>query len=133
MKHNHKNKPSSKRPYAKENLGKMIVFLLPSLQLKRKSQKGESLEDKLHHFLLQKFNGYTAAAGNIFGYWRNAAGKEFYGEHKEYKVSLLKKNEIRALEDFLSILAFEMEEESIYVSSGEDSWLLYPTRNGLKV
>lgn len=126
MKHTKKINVKNKQNYEKENLGAMVVFLLPSLKLKRKVEKGESLEDKLHDFLLKKFNGYTAAAGNIFGYWKNAAGKEFYGEHKEYKVSLLDKKEIETLEKFLAILASKMGEESIYLSIGEESWLLYP-------
>lgn len=112
--------------YQKEDLGAMLVFLLPSLKLKKKIRDNISLEDKIHHFLLEKFNGYTAAAGNIFGYWRNKAGKEFYGEHKEYKVSLLQKKEIKTLESFLAGLALEMEEESIYLSLGGKSWLIYP-------
>lgn len=111
--------------YEKENLGTMIVFLLPSLKLKKRSKQGLTLEDKLHDFLLKKFKGYTAAAGNIFGYWKNTAGREFYGEHKEYKVSLLDKKSIKVLEDFLVSLAQEMQEESIYLSAGDDSWLLY--------
>lgn len=111
--------------YVRENLGRMIVFLLPSLKLKKRGKQGLTLEDKLHDFLLKKFNGYTAAAGNIFGYWKNNAGREFYGEHKEYKVSLLDKKGIKVLEDFLVSLAQEMQEESIYLSAGDDSWLLY--------
>jgi len=109
----------------RENLGTMVVFLLPSLKLKKRGKRGETLEDKLHSFLLEKFNGYTAAAGNIFGYWKNASGREFYGEHKEYKVSLLDPKRIAVLERFLVRLAQEMQEESIYLSAGGDSWLLY--------
>jgi len=110
--------------YEKENLGTMVVFLLPSLKLKKRS-KGITLEDKLHQFLLKKFNGYTAASGNIFGYWKNR-GKEFYGEHIEYKVSLLHPSKLTELENFLAKFAAQMSEKTIYISAGDQSWLLYP-------
>ncbi len=112
------------KKYEKENLGTMVVFLLPSLKLKKR-KKGLALEDKLHQFLLKKFNGYTAASGNIFGYWKNR-GKEFYGEHIEYKVSLLQPSKLSVLESFLAKFATEMGEKTIYISAGEMSWLLYP-------
>lgn len=105
----------------------MVVFLMPSLKLKKRVGHGKTLEDTLHNFLLKKFNGYTATAGNVFGYWKNVSGREFYGEHKEYKVSLVNKKRIKILEEFLARLAGEMGETSVYMAAGDDSWLLYPT------
>lgn len=112
--------------YEKENLGTMVDFLLPSLKLKQRGEGGKTLEDDLHHFLLHHFNGYTATAGNVFGYWKNANGKEFYGEHIEYKVSLKNKKSIGLLENFLIKMAAEMNELSVYLAAGNKSWLLYP-------
>ena len=114
--------------YQKEDLGTCVTFLLPSLKLKNRSRRGETLEAKLHHFLLQNFSGYTAAAGNVFGYWRSRRGKEFYGEHTEYKVSLLDSGKLETLEGFLAELALEMDEDSLYLAAGKESWLLYPEK-----
>ncbi len=114
--------------YLKESLGTMVVFLLPSLKLKKRDKKGEAFEDKIHQFLLKHFDGYTAAAGNIFGYWKNHRGKEFYGEHKEYKVSFLDQTKIPDLENFIARIGFEMGEDSIYLETGDRSWLVYPEK-----
>jgi len=113
--------------YKKENLGTMVTFLLPSLKLKEWNMRGQTLEDRLHAFLLKEFSGYTASAANLFGYWRSHTGREFYGEHKEYKVSLLDKKRIALLEDFLARIGNEMGEKSVYLAAGDDSWLIYPT------
>jgi len=103
----------------------MAVFLLPSLKLKQKKNR-ESYEDIVHDFLIKRFSGYTASAGNIFGYWRDArTGRESYGEHKEYKVSFRGKNRVAMLKEFLSELAGELDEDSIYLEYGEDAWLVY--------
>ena len=114
--------------YEKESLGTMVVFLLPSVPLKKRSSAGPTVEDRLHDFLLENFKGYTATMANVFGYWINQSGKEFYGEHVEYKVSLLDPTRIPVLEEYLVDLAQEIEEDSIYVASGEKSWLLYPIK-----
>ncbi|MEK7627737.1 MAG: hypothetical protein AAB397_04120 [Patescibacteria group bacterium] len=112
--------------YEKESLGRMAVFLLPSLKLKIRDEKGETIEEKIHQFLLVNFNGYTAATGNIFGFWKNSSGQEFYGEHKEYKVSFIGKERIPILENFLACVAMMIDEHCIYFETGEDSWLIYP-------
>lgn len=104
----------------------MAVFLLPSLKLKRRQRLGKSYEEVVHHFLLKQFGGYTASAGNIFGFWRDAeTGREFYGEHREYKVSFRGKDRTAMLKRFLSKLAAELGERTIYLEYGEDAWLVY--------
>ncbi len=108
----------------------MVTFLLPSLKLKEWNASGGTLEDRLHTFLLKEFNGYTATAANLFGYWRSHTGREFYGEHKEYKVSLLDKNRVELLEEFLVGMARDMGEKSVYLAAGNDSWLIYPAAGG---
>jgi hypothetical protein len=72
--------------YRERNLGTSVVFLLPSLKLKEPSLNGPSIENRLHAFLMENFGGYTAQAGNIFGYWREENGRDSYGEHREFSV-----------------------------------------------
>jgi len=105
----------------------MAVFLLPSLKLKQK-KLGQSHEEIVHHFLMTHFGGYTASAGNIFGFWRDReTGREQYGEHKEYKVSFRGRDRMALLQRFLRHLATELKEDSIYLEHGEDAWLIYAT------
>ena len=114
-----------RKPFRLDALGRMAVFLLPSLKLKQK-KLGRSFEEIVHHFLMKHFDGYTASAGNIFGFWRDAkTGREFYGEHKEYKVSFRGRDRVAMLQRFLSQLAGELGEDSIYLEYGEDAWLVY--------
>ena len=103
----------------------MAVFLLPSLKLKRPQGRGRSYEEVVHSFLLKHFGGYTASAGNIFGFWRNEeTGREYYGEHREYKVSFRGRDRITMLQRFLGELATELGERTIYLEYGEDAWLV---------
>jgi hypothetical protein len=108
-----------------ESLGRMAVFLLPSLKMKQK-KLGKSYEEIVHHFLMKRFGGYTASAGNIFGFWHDEkTRRDYYGEHKEYKVSFRGRNRVMMLQRFLSRVAGELGEESIYLEYGEDAWLVY--------
>jgi hypothetical protein len=108
-----------------ECIGKMALFLVPSLKLKGRSKAGRTVEDRIHRFLLRRFGGYTAAAGNIFGYWRDKDGKEFYGEHKEYKVGLIDEKRLPELKTFLSSLSAEIGEECIYLETGKEASFVY--------
>ena len=72
--------------YRERTLGTSVVLLLPSLKLKEPSLSGPSVENRLHSFLTDNFGGYTAQAGNIFGYWRQD-NRDSYGEHGEFGVA----------------------------------------------
>jgi hypothetical protein len=110
-----------------ECAGKIAAFLVPSLKLKQRSASGPALEEKIHRFLLRRFDGYTATAGNIFGFWKDERGKVSYGEHKEYKVALKDEKRIAILKRFLAKIASEMGEECIYLESGKEVVFVYAT------
>ena len=111
------------------SLGRMAVFLLPSLKLKQRKKLGRTYEEIVHQFLMKNFGGYTASAGNIFGFWRDEkSAREWYGEHREYKVSFRGRDRVATLQQFLSRLGGELGEESIYLEYGEDAWLVYARR-----
>ena len=103
----------------------MATFLVPSLKLKARSRRGPPIEDKIHRFLLRRFGGYTAAAGNIFGYWKDRTGKQLYGEHKEYKVGVFEERRVAELKRFLAELASEMGEQCIYLETGKEACFIY--------
>ncbi len=113
-------------PYSEQPLGDRALFLLPSLKLKGRTADGDAVEEKVHRFLMQEFGGYTAAAGNIFGYWRDRAGKEFYGEHRQFTVSLPGGAKTGVLKEFLAQIAVELGEQSIYLELGGEGSLISP-------
>ena len=120
--------------YRERNLGSSVGFLLPSLKLKEPSMKGPTIEHRLHVFLMENFGGYTAQAGNIFGYWREGKERDSYGEHREFSVAILDASRLPVLKEFLAELAQDLKEECIYFRMGERTSLIYPiiktTRTG---
>ena len=109
----------------KESLGRLGVLLLPSLKMKSLSTRGKTYEQELHDFLVANFSGYTVASGNIAGFWKDSIGRQHYGEHMEYRVGFLSEEKIPLLENFISELARDLDEESIFWETGEDAWLIY--------
>jgi hypothetical protein len=112
--------------YRKISLGRMAVFLLPSLKLKARGQDGLAVEDRVHNFLIANFAGYTVETGNILGFWKDDGGQEQYGEHRLFRVAFTSEDRVPELEEFLARVAAEIGEQSIYLETGEDAWLIYP-------
>src|SRR3954462_15990803 len=111
--------------YRERELGPSIAFLLPSLKLKEPSLQGPSIEDRLHRFLMEQFGGYTAQAGNIFGYWREDS-RDSYGEHREFSVAAQDLAHIPKLKEFLAEMACDLEEECIYFRVNGTASLINP-------
>lgn len=113
----------------KESLGRLGILLLPSLKMKSVSSRGKTHEVEVHEFLIAHFSGYTLASGNIAGFWKDSQGRQHYGEHLEYRVGFQTEEKIPMLEEFIANLAEEIEEESIFWATGEDTWLIYRKGN----
>ena len=112
--------------YREQSLGTAVVFLLPSLKLKEPAADGQTVENRLHTFLMDNFGGYTAQAGNIFGYWRDGAGRDSYGEHREFSVAFVEDSKLPILKAFVARMAAELAEECIYLRAGSSASLIYP-------
>ena len=113
--------------YREQRLGASAIFLLPSLKLKEPARGGSSPEGRLHDFLMENFGGYTAQAGNIFGYWRDGDGADSYGEHREVTVALSTAEKLDLLKVYLARLAGEMTEKCIYLRTAGEAFLIYPS------
>jgi hypothetical protein len=111
--------------YRERSLGTAVVFLLPSLKLKEPSLNGPSIENRLHSFLMDNFGGYTAQAGNIFGYWREDK-RHSYGEHCEFSIAAPDASKLPRLKEFLAGMAQDLKEDCIYFRTGETASLIYP-------
>lgn len=112
--------------YRQQELGRSATFLLPSLKLKRPRTDEGSLEDRVHTFLMDNFGGYTAAAGNIFGYWKDESGKSSYGEHRQFTIALVEDSKLPSLKNFLADLSAELNEDCLYLTVGDQVVLIYP-------
>ena len=105
-------------------LGRIGVFLLPSLKMKSQSPRGQTYDQELHDFLMNSFTGYTVTAGNISGYWKDESGREQYGEHREYKIAFSDERQIPPVEKHIAHLAAELGEEFIYCEYDDRAFLL---------
>ena len=112
--------------YRKQGLGRVAVFLLPSLKLKDRRSGASPVEEAVHGFLMEHFGGYTAAAGNIFGYWKDDSGQESYGEHRQFQVGLVDEGKLPVLKSFLARIAAEIGEQCVYLESAGETSLIYP-------
>ena len=101
--------------YHETPLGKNVRFLLPSLKLKQPSANGDTVEQCVHVFLMEKFGGYTATSANLFGYWKEADGEHSYGEHREFVVALPNDEGLPELKEFLGQTAATLGEKCLYV------------------
>ena len=116
--------------YRKQSLGRPATFLLPSRELKSKQWRGKKVEQAVQEYLLETFGGYTEHTGNVVGEWKEPrTGKVFYGEHLEFSVAFKGKERIPELEEFLATVASVIDEESVYLETGEDAWLIYPEKD----
>jgi len=74
---------------------------------------------------MDNFGGYTAQAGNIFGYWRED-NRDSYGEHREFSVAAPDTSKLPLLKEFLAGMAQDLIEQCIYFRTGETASLIYP-------
>ncbi len=111
------------------SLGTRAAFLLPSLKLKGLTSEGPTFEQSVHEFLLAHFDGYTATAGNLFGYWKDDGAGSTYGEHRQFSVAMVDERKLSELKEYLARLARQMDEECIYLETGGSASLIYREEN----
>ena len=111
--------------YHETPLGKNVRFLLPSLKLKQPSDNGDTVEQRVHVFLMEHFGGYTATSANLFGYWKEEDGGHTYGEHREFVVALPNDEGLPELKEFLGQTARQLGEKCLYFEVAGVALLLY--------
>lgn len=115
--------------YQEKPLGKTVRFLLPSLKLKERCSSGETIEQSVHEFLVERFNGYTATSATVFGYWKDNQGTNSYGEHREFTVALPPEEGLGHLKGFLGRTALIMRESCLYFEVAGEAVLLYSSED----
>lgn len=114
----------------RESLGSVAAMLLPIDKLKQPSPRGVPFEQEIHEFLSTTLNGYTVASGNIAGHWKDHSNRDYYGEHREYRVALPPSQAaLQTLELFLATLAHDMREMCIYLEHGGEAYLIYAAQS----
>lgn len=111
-----------------ESLGRPAHFFLPSQKWDDNTItfRGKTVKVLVHEFLIANYNGYTVR-GPYEGTWRPNKNVNYYREPvMEVKCSFRGKDRIPKLQKFLAGMCKLMNEECLYMETGEDSWLVYP-------
>ena len=108
-------------------IGKMAAFYIPSDKLSKKEfgENGDTPKDMFHDFFMKHFNAYTHEKSGIEGFWRKGKGAIVMDENERYEVSFLDtKDQLEKFIKFLSKICDLLNENSIYVTIGDSSWLV---------
>ena len=110
-------------------LGKTASFYVPAAKINdsRYGQGGRRPSELLEEFFVDNFGGFTHEQSQIKGRWVSDNGQMvFTDEHQRYEVSFAGKIKTAEFFAFLSDMCRRLEEGSIYVTYGGDSWLVRP-------
>ena len=116
--------------YLKESLGRSATFLLPSLKLKREWEEGKdsSTEQVVALFLRAHFAGFTVSSNTVLKVLRSEYGGVLYGEYRRYTIVFPTQTVLETLENFLSTVAYILDESSVYMETNEGAWLISARR-----
>lgn len=109
-------------------LGRMTVFYLPSHKLDHpRSQNTATPRQTVHDFLIGHYKAYTHTPSPVKGWWTNPAGSLLHDVMERFEVSFDAEPEFEALIAFLEKLCDTLGEESIYLTRGDESFLVRRT------
>lgn len=112
--------------YRVEPLGRPAVFLIPNDLMEQKVDGDHTCRKEVEEYMATTFGGFTDEGSYHNGFWRNANGKSYTGKYQKNREAFIGKEHIHGLAGFLSFIAGKLGEESIYLETGEDAWLIYP-------
>jgi len=120
-------------------LGRMAVFLVPAYKMRRQFAKpneeatdrnqifGVSEEERLDRELIKRYQGVTKVTANVEGSYQ-LGGKLVRDAHIRYEVSFLGTDKVLEFVQLLKELCRKLDEDSIYLTMGENSYLVRPSK-----
>jgi hypothetical protein len=122
------SKPESKTEFraSVHELSKVTVFYVPAHKLDHPKHDRNSLTARqdIHEFLMSRYNAYTQTPTPVRGYWQAPDGEVFHDVMERFEVSFGSESEFDRLIDFLAQLCDRLDEQAIYVTRGERSFLV---------
>jgi len=101
------------------HIGEVAVFYVPSEKLTK------TIRSKMHNFFVQNYDAYTHETSKIQGYWTKN-NKILKDKHERYEVSFSGEDNLKKFISFLSNICEDVKEDCIYLSVGNDSYLINP-------
>ncbi len=121
------------------HLGRMAVFLVPAYKMRRRFEKpdgkstdydrifGVSEEERLDLELIKRYQGITKVTANVEGSYR-LGDKLVKDAHIRYEVSFRGPDKVLEFVELLKELCRKLNEDSIYLTMGENSYLVRPSK-----
>ena len=107
-------------------LGTMTVFYVPSHKLDdpRFYQGAQTARSAIHEYLMDRYRAYTQTPTPVKGFWVDQASVLVHDVMERFEVSFGVENEFDCLINFLVELCDRLQEEAIYVTRGDRSFLV---------
>ncbi|HIK93258.1 MAG TPA: hypothetical protein EYG03_14950 [Planctomycetes bacterium] len=120
-----KNPTGTDSPHVRE-LGKVTVFYIPSHKLDdpRYFDGTQTARTAIHEFLMHRYRAYTQSPTPVKGYWADRHGQLVHDVMERFEVSFGSESEFDRLLEFLIEQCDRLNEDAIYVTRGERSFLV---------
>ncbi|HWB08477.1 MAG TPA: hypothetical protein VG826_04610 [Pirellulales bacterium] len=107
-------------------LGKMTAFYIPAHKLDAPTA-GQTPTPRatIHQFLVEHFLAYTHAPSLVKGFWVDERGQLVHDVLERFEVSFGKERDFRRLVSFLRHIGASLGEASIYLTRGNESFLVH--------
>ncbi|MBX7073453.1 MAG: hypothetical protein K1X71_09930 [Pirellulales bacterium] len=106
-------------------IGKMTAFYIPSHKLDSPRYFREnSTRAHIHEFLIQHYKAYTQTPSPVKGYWISSGGELTHDVTERFEVSFEAESDFDKLIAFLAELCQALEEDTIYLTRGDESFLV---------
>jgi hypothetical protein len=112
------------------DMGNTASFYVPTEKLhdSKFGRGGQRPSQMFEEFFVDHFGGFTHEQSQIKGRWVGDGGnKIFTDEHQRYEVAIPSDEKAALFLNFLSEMCGLMEEGSLYLNYGGQSWLVSPT------
>lgn len=104
-----------------KHIGKVATFYIPVKKLSKKTRI------QIHNFFVNHYYAYTHETSKIHGFW-SKNDKIIEDKHERYEVSFKGEKNLKKFIEFLSFICYVIKEDSVYLTIGEESFLIYPRR-----
>lgn len=107
-------------------LGKVTVFYVPSHKLDdpRYFNGAKTARMMTHDFLMERYQAYTQSPTPVKGYWTDQHQNMVHDVMERFEVSFANESEFDRLIEFLIQTCQQLDEDAIYVTRGERSFLV---------
>jgi sugar/nucleoside kinase (ribokinase family) len=106
-------------------LGKMTLFYVPSHKLDVPGPgKGATPRAEIHDFLMRHYKAYTHTPSPVKGFWLDEDRAVVHDVLERFEVSFGSEQEFERLVAFLRQLCRALGEQAIYLTRGEESFLV---------